>query len=98
MIEPIKAMTMEDVAEGLQVHLRTVDRLRGRYSAFFFKVGKLWRMTPEQFNALIRRLQCPSSSHDTKTPPTGAAAAPSGGSALTEARKLLTAPPPKRSK
>ncbi len=98
MSEPTEIMTMEQVAEGLRVKLRSVERLRKKHPEFFFKVGKFPRSTPELFNALVRRLQCPSNSQDTKTLPTGAVVAPSVGSASTEARKLLTETQPKRSK
>ena len=61
------------------------------------KLGRAYVFTPADVAALVERLPCPFESSADTDRPTGISAAPSGVSALTKARALATAKPPKRS-
>ena len=49
-----RALTVEEVAEALQVNPRTVYRMLERGEIKGFKVGPLWRVSRETLEAYMR--------------------------------------------
>ena len=49
-----KVYTVEQVAEQLKVHMRTVYRLLEAGEIQGVKVGRQWRITPEALNAFLQ--------------------------------------------
>jgi excisionase family DNA binding protein len=57
-VDPIKMLTLEQVAEQLQIEPRTVRKLCARGELEFVKIGpKTLRFKPEWIEALIKRKQ-----------------------------------------
>lgn len=52
---PETLLTIEQVAEQLQISTRTVRRLMDREEIKGFRVGKRWRFTQSEVNAYIKR-------------------------------------------
>jgi excisionase family DNA binding protein len=57
-LDPIKMLTLEQVAEQLQIEPRTVRKLCAQGELEFVKIGpKTFRIKPEWVEALIKRKQ-----------------------------------------
>lgn len=54
---PETLLTIEQVAEQLQVSTRTVRRLMNRDEIKGFMIGKRWRFTQSEVDAFVKRQQ-----------------------------------------
>ncbi len=61
---PETVLTIEQVAEQLQVSTRTVRRLMGNDQIKGFMVGKRWRFTQSEVDCYLKRQQEEASKHE----------------------------------
>jgi len=92
-IKTAQALIAEEIIPCSQAMLISLAKTHGVGR----KLGRAYVFTPEDVQALLEALPCPSPSNDDTDPRIGTSAGPSGASSLTKALALATAKPRKKS-